>query len=127
MLSHGKYVFVEYSTNVTKGVAKLQEDIEKCLDATKTKIPVNGIAEIMLCINFNLSTEEIQSLEHLLGEIKIRLTVYMLDSLVLELHLQHRDLVHEYLGDCLWIQGKLFLSILLLTNIIKRLRVLQHF
>lgn len=98
LLPDGKYVFVEYSTNVTKGVAKLQEDIEKCLDATKTKIPVNQIAEIIFCINFNLSTEAIQSLENLLGKIKIRLTVYTLDSLALELHLQHRDLVHEYLG-----------------------------
>ena len=45
LLPNGKYVFVEYSTNITKGVSKLQEDIEKCLDTTKTKIPINQIAE----------------------------------------------------------------------------------
>ncbi|MDR2085424.1 MAG: ATP-binding protein [Bacteroidales bacterium] len=98
LLPNGKYVFVEYSTNISKGVSKLQEDIEKCLNTTKTKILINQIAEIILCINFNLNTEEIQSLRSLLGKAKLTLTIYTLDSLSLELHLQHRDLVHKYLG-----------------------------
>lgn len=98
LLPNGQYVFVEYSTNITKGVSKLQEDIEKCLDTTKTKIPINQIAEIILCINFNLSTEEIQSLKNLLDKTRLTLTIYTLDCLSLELHSQHRDLVHKYLG-----------------------------
>lgn len=98
LLPNGKYVFVEYSTNITKGVSKLREDIEKCLDTTKTKIPINQIVEIILCINFNLNVDEIQSLKNLLGKTKIALTIYTLDSLSLELHLQHRDIVHKYLG-----------------------------
>ena len=98
LLPNGRYVFVEYSTNITKGVSKLQEDIKKCLDTTKTKIPINQIAEIILCVNFNLSTEEFQSLKNLLGKAELTLTIYTLDCLSLELHLQHRDLVHKYLG-----------------------------
>ena len=98
LLPNGQYVFVEYSTNITKGVSKLQEDIEKCLETTKTKIPINQIAEIILCINFNLSTEEIQSLKNLLDKTRLTLTIYTLDCLSLELHSQHRDLVHKYLG-----------------------------
>ena len=98
LLPNGQYVFVEYSTNITKGVSKLQEDIKKCLDTTKTKIPINQIAEIILCINFNLSTEEIQSLKNLLDKTRLTLTIYTLDCLSLELHSQHRDLVHKYLG-----------------------------
>ena len=98
LLPNGQYVFVEYSTNITKGVSKLQEDIEKCLDTTKTKIPINQIAEIILCINFNLSTEEIQSLKNLLDKTRLTLTIYTLNCLSLELHSQHRDLVHKYLG-----------------------------
>ncbi|MFK2309866.1 hypothetical protein ACIXNW_14715 [Bacteroides fragilis] len=97
-MPNSKYVFVEYSTNITKGVSKLREDIEKCLDTTKTKIPINQIVEIILCINFNLNVDEIQSLKNLLGKTKIALTIYTLDSLSLELHLQHRDIVHKYLG-----------------------------
>ena len=98
LLPNGQYVFVEYSTNITKGVSKLQEDIEKCLDTTKTKILINQIAEIILCINFNLSTEEIQSLKNLLDKTRLTLTIYTLNCLSLELHSQHRDLVHKYLG-----------------------------
>lgn len=98
LLPNGKYVFVEYSTNITKGVSKLQEDIEKCLDATKTKVPIDQITEIILCINFNLDTDETQSLRDLIGNAKITLTIYTLDSLSLELCLQHKELTYRYLG-----------------------------
>ena len=37
-------------------------------------------------------------MKNLLGKTKIALTIYTLDSLSLELHLQHRDIVHKYLG-----------------------------
>ena len=59
LLPNGKYVFVEYSTNITKGVPKLQEDIKKCLDTTKTKIPINQIAEIILCINLTTDRKSV--------------------------------------------------------------------
>lgn len=98
LLPNGKYLFVEYSTNVSIGASKLKEDIEKCLDTTKTKIPISQIAEIILCINFKLRTEDIQSLKELTDEAVVGLTIHTLDSLALELHFQHRDLVHEYLG-----------------------------
>jgi hypothetical protein len=98
LLPSGKYIFVEYSTNISAGVSKLQEDIKKCIDAKKTGIPLKQISEIILCVNFNLSTTEIQSLKELLSSTRILLTVYTLDALGIELHLNHRDLTHEYLG-----------------------------
>lgn len=98
LLPNGKYIFVEYSTNISAGVSKLQDDIKKCIDTKKTDIPLNQISEIILCLNFNLSTAEIQSLKDLLSSTRILLTVYTLDSLGIELHLNHRDLTHEYLG-----------------------------
>lgn len=98
LLPSGKYIFVEYSTNISTGVSKLQDDIKKCIDAKKTGIPLKQISEIILCVNFNLSTIEIQSLKDLLSSTRILLTVYTLDALGIELHLNHRDLTHEYLG-----------------------------
>jgi len=98
LLPSGKYIFVEYSTNISAGVSKLQDDIKKCIDAKKTGIPLKQISEIILCVNFNLSTTEIQSLKDLLSSTRILLTVYTLDALGIELHLNHRDLTHEYLG-----------------------------
>lgn len=98
LLPNGKYIFVEYSTNITAGIKKLEDDIKKCIDTSKTGIPINQIAEIILCVNFNITTAEIQTLRNLLAKTRIRLTVYTLDSLSIELHLNHRDLTHEYLG-----------------------------
>jgi hypothetical protein len=98
LLPNGKYIFVEYSTNITAGIKKLEYDIKKCIDTHKTGIPLNQIAEVILCVNFNLTTVEIQSLSSLLAKTRIGLTVYTLDSLSIELHLNHRDLTHEYLS-----------------------------
>lgn len=98
LLPNGKYIFVEYSTNITARIKKLEDDIKKCIDTNKTGISHNQIAEIILCVNFNLTTTEIQTLGNLLAKTRIGLTVYTLDSLSIEIHLNHRDLTHEYLG-----------------------------
>lgn len=98
LLPNGKFIFVEYSTNITAGVSKLEADVRKCLDSSKTGIPVNQIAEIIICVNFKLTASEVQSLNNLLVNSRIRLTVYTSDILAIELHLNHRDLTHEYLG-----------------------------
>src|ERR1700733_1803670 len=62
LLPNGKFIFVEYSTNITAHVSKLKSDLRKCLDEQKTKIPINQIAEIVLCLNFNLKAEEVKTL-----------------------------------------------------------------
>lgn len=98
LLSDGKYIFVEYSTNVSKGAAKLIEDISKCLDSEKTKIPLEHIAEIIICINFNLNVEEEKSLNAMLADTSISLTIKSLDSLAMEINLEHPNLAHQYLG-----------------------------
>ncbi|MCK5535685.1 MAG: ATP-binding protein [Bacteroidales bacterium] len=98
LLPNGKYIFVEHSTNITAGLSKLEDDVKKCIDSAKTGIPTNRISEIIICINFNLKSSEIQSLRNILVNTRILLTVNTLDSLALELHLNHRDLTHQYLG-----------------------------
>ena len=98
LLPNGRYIFVEHSTNISAGVSKLKDDINKCIDSEKTGIPVNQIAEIILCINFNLKPNETQELIDLLKDTRIALSIYTLDSLSIELHLDHRDLAHQYLG-----------------------------
>jgi len=98
LLPNGKYIFVEYSTNVSEGVKKLKDDVSKCLDTEKTKIDTRYINEIIVCVNFKLKTGDIEELQSLVRNHYITLTVYMLDSISIDLHLQHRDLVHLYLG-----------------------------
>lgn len=98
LLPNGKYIFVEYSTNISAGLSKLKDDVKKCIDTDKTGIPLNQITEIILCVNFNLSAIEIQAIRDLLANTRIGLTIYTLDSLAIEIHLHHRDLAHDYLG-----------------------------
>jgi DNA polymerase III delta prime subunit len=98
MLPSGKYILVECSTNKTKGVKKLKEDIEKCIDSQKTGVPIDSIAEIIICINFNLTAKQIESLKEVIKDSYIQLSIHTLDSLAIEINFQHRDLAHEYLG-----------------------------
>lgn len=98
LLPNGKYIFIEYSTNKTKGLKKIKEDIEKCIDTKKTGIDTNEISEIIVCINFNLNGKQIEELRAKLKQTRILLTIVMLDDLALQLNLNHRDLSHRYLG-----------------------------
>ena len=95
---NGKFVFVEYSTNVTDGVSKLILDIEKCLDQNKTGISTVDIAKIILCFNFNLKPNEVKSVGDVIVGTGIELELYSLDTLAIELSLNHRDLVRDFLG-----------------------------
>lgn len=98
LLPNGKYIFVEHSTNISAGLSKLKDDIGKCLDSEKTGVRASKIAEIILCINFNLKPDNTQELIALLKDTGIILTIYTLDAISMELHLQHRNLAHKYLG-----------------------------
>lgn len=95
--SNGRYMFVEFSTNGTKGISKLEDDVAKCFAPGKVKVNLEDLSEIVLCFNFNLSSEDIDSLKKKLPN-DIFLTIYNLDRLALEICLDHRDLAHRYLG-----------------------------
>lgn len=97
LLPSGKYMFVEYSTNVSEGVKKLKQDITKCIDVTKTKIPINQIDEIIICVNYKIKPNEVHELRNELINTRIKLTVFDLGSIAIELQLHHRNLVHDYL------------------------------
>ena len=97
-LSNRNYIFVEYSTNITAGISKLEEDIKKCIDEAKTGIQIKLIDEIIICINFNLKPNEIQALKEIVSDEYIALTIHTLDSLAIELNLNFPNLAHQFLG-----------------------------
>lgn len=98
LLPNGKYIFIEHTTVSSSQKSKLLDDIEKCLDEEKTKISTEDIAEIILCTNFNLGTEDINELRSKLDGKYINLELYTLDRLSIELFHQHPNLCHQYLG-----------------------------
>ena len=98
LLKNGKYIFIEYSTNVTEGVSKLISDIKKCLDTNKTGILLKDLEKIILCFNFNIKANETQKILDTIKETNIELQLYSLDDISLALSLNHRDLVRDFLG-----------------------------
>ncbi|QXP62317.1 ATP-binding protein [Polaribacter sp. HaHaR_3_91] len=97
-LSNGNFLYSEITTD-TSTKNKLANDIKACFDPVKTKIPIEKIEEIVLCINWNIDQEKITELNTLAKSFKtdIRIRYLMLQELALEIHLHHRDLAHIYL------------------------------
>lgn len=98
-LPNGNYLYSEITTD-TSTKNKLANDIKACFDPDKTKIPVEKIQEIILCFNWNIDQDKITELNTLAQSYKadVRIRYLMLQELALELHLNHRDLAHYYLG-----------------------------
>ncbi|MCB9196591.1 MAG: ATP-binding protein [Flavobacteriales bacterium] len=98
LLSNGKYVYVEHSTDVSSGVTKIKKDIEhKCLNKEKTGIPVSHISEIIITTNFKLKLEEMKELKSIVNAKRVKLTLETLDSISHDLHQHYRNLASEYL------------------------------
>lgn len=98
-LPNGNFLYSEITTD-TSTKNKLANDIKACFDPDKTKIPIDKIQEIIICFNWNIGQEKITELNELAQTFKadIRIRYLMLQELALELHLNHRDLAHQYLG-----------------------------
>jgi len=98
-LPNGNFLYSEITTD-TSTKNKLANDIKACFDPDKTKIPIDKIQEIVLCFNWNIDQEKIIELNALAQTFKadIRIRYLMLQEFALELHLNHRDLAHYYLG-----------------------------
>lgn len=98
-LPNGNFLYSEITTD-TSTQNKLANDIRACFNPIKTKIPIEKIEEIVLCINWNIDQEKILELNELAQSFKadIKIRYLMLQELAIELHLNHRDLAHLYLG-----------------------------
>ena len=98
VLPNGRYVFAEY-TSQEKGLCeKLSGDIEKCLDETKTGVPVNLIQNIILCHTGKLDPAEMNRLRTRCITAGCDLETFGLDTLALDLWLKYPTLAKEFLG-----------------------------
>jgi len=97
-LPNGKYVFVEQTTQQTGVIKKFRDDIEKCFDEEKTKIPVSDIQEIVLCHNTVFSTEEEQELAELCRQHRVALTTFGMGPISYDLYQKYPGLARDFLG-----------------------------
>ncbi len=96
---NGKYVFVAYTIQQTSIFSKLKEDIDKCLDFSKTGLKIEDIEEIICChTSSNLSAGDDKAL-HVLCEARgIVLTILGIDELANQVYNRYRSLARDYLG-----------------------------
>ena len=97
--SNGKYVFVEYTTQKKNLFAKIENDLEKCLDTSKTGVPHDKISEIIYChTSSNLTPFQDSEIKALCEDIGIKLTVIGIDKLAEDIYLFHHNLSRDFLG-----------------------------
>lgn len=98
-LSNGKYIFVEYTTQKKNLFAKIKDDLEKCLDTSRTGIPNTKISEIIYChTSSNLTPYQDSEIKTLCEGKGVRLTVIGIDKLAEDIYLFHHNLSRDFLG-----------------------------
>ena len=95
---NGKLVFAEYTTSQTNVASKLQDDLSKCLDETKTGIPLTDIEEIIFCHTSLLSPEEEQKLYYRCKQQGVKIQIYGIGSISFDLVEKYPGLAQEFLG-----------------------------
>ncbi|MCF0133323.1 MAG: ATP-binding protein [Blautia sp.] len=92
-----KYVFVEYTTNTTNLIKKVSEDIEKCLDESKTRVPIQNITEIVYChTSSNIAPGQDLKLKKMCSDVGIKLTLIGIDRLADDLQ-KYPSIIRDYL------------------------------
>lgn len=96
---NGKYILVAYTIQQSKIYSKLKEDIDKCLDPSKTGLDVADIEEIICChTSSNLSAGDDKKLHDLCESQGIALTIFGIDEIANQVHNRYRSLAKDYLG-----------------------------
>ena len=96
---NGKYVCVAYTTQQKDIYEKLEDDIKKCLDPQKTKLPIEEIEEIICChTSSNLLAGEDLKLHKLCEKADIKLTIYGVDEIAQQVYKYYPMIAKDFLG-----------------------------
>ncbi len=98
VLPNGKYVFVEYTTQQNSLVKKIKDDINKCLNVSKTKISHDKIEEIIYChTSSSIKPAEDKGLKDICKKAGINLVLIGIDKLAEDIYLLHPILCRDFL------------------------------
>lgn len=97
-LPNGKYAFAEHTTQREGVFEKLQGDIEKCFDETKTGILLSKIERVLLCHTSKLSPEEESTLAEKCQQHGVDLEMFGIDRISQDLYQKYRGLARDPLG-----------------------------
>ncbi|RIV19446.1 hypothetical protein DYU11_25455 [Fibrisoma montanum] len=94
VLPSNKYVLIEYTKQQTCLLKKLQDDVAKCLDSSKTGLKQAQIQRIIIIHASKLTTDEDNTLR---SGCPVPLEIIGLDALALAIHNDFRQLARRYL------------------------------
>ena len=97
ILPNGKYAFFEHTTQNDNLYKKLKSDLEKCLNETKTGIPVAKIEEIIFCYTSTLKPSEQNDLASHCQEHGVNLNIYGLERISFDLYQKYPGLARDHL------------------------------
>lgn len=98
LTADGKYIFVEYTTQIEGLYSKIMGDLDKCLDEKKTGISYNKISEIVYChTSSNIKPSQFEKATNRCKEVGINLVILGIDKLAIDLY-RYPILLREYLG-----------------------------
>ena len=98
ILENGKSLFVEITTQEKGVFDKFKDDINKCLDTSKTGVSIGDIEKIFLCYNSRMDISDKNDLLDLGIENKIQIEIITLDELKYDLHRPYGFLAKDFLG-----------------------------
>lgn len=94
-----KYIFVEYTTQQGSLVAKIEDDLNKCLDESATGISVADISEIIYChTSSTIAPGDDKKFRDRCEALGINLTILGIDVLSEQLLNKYPKLVKDHLG-----------------------------
>ena len=99
LAANGKYIFVEYTTQIDALYQKIMRDLDKCLDEEATGISHNKISEIVYChTSSNLKPLQFENATKKCREVGINLVMIGIDKLVMDLYQSYPIILRDYLG-----------------------------
>jgi Novel STAND NTPase 3 len=97
-LSDNKLAYIEYTTQSTSLVNKIKDDIDKCLDESKTGVIPSKIHKIIVCFNSRLKVDEETTLQEYVLKKKVNLELIGIDTISLDIMSKYYLLARDFLG-----------------------------
>ena len=92
------YAFIESTTQQNNLIPKIKRDIKKCLDVSKTKIPLNQINRIIVFYTQRLGLEKENEIRLCFQQYPVKLCLFDIDYLKNELSYEFGYIAKEFLG-----------------------------
>lgn len=97
-LPNNKYVFAEYTTQEQNVYDKIEGDLNKCLDETKTGVPVDKIDEVVFCHTSVLTGEKENKLAQICQARNVNLSIFGIGRISFDLYQKYPRLARDFLG-----------------------------